>query len=496
MTLAALLLSAACASSPATLRVDWFHAGDRAQELFTLDAQVREPLPWPGNPARPLDDTGLGGWLFEVRDAATGALLYSRGYATLFSEWVTTDEAKARARTFHESARFPDPGRPYRLLVRQRTASGELSTRWEVALDPASPQVRSALPPPPARPFPLQKSGPPPEKVDLLLLGDGYTAREAGRFERDARRLLEALFAHAPFSTRRADFNAWALLLPAPPPGGISRPSSGLQRHSPLGTTYDAFGAERYILSFDNRALRDAAAHVPYEFVVVVANAETYGGGGVFNLYSTVAARSAWSGYLFVHEFGHAFAGLADEYFTADPLYAVDPARPEPWERNVTTRPQAPKWRAVLDAKAPLPTPWDRAGHEARARGYQESRRKIRAEGRPEREMDALFLAQRAAEETALQGEPWAGRVGAFEGAHYNPAGYYRAEVDCVMFSRNRVPFCSACRAALDDVMDLYARPAPAGRRPGAQRRSRAARSDRAGRERPRDGTGTPPAGR
>jgi hypothetical protein len=462
VTLPALLLSGLCAAAPATLRVDWFHSGDRASELFTLDAQVREPLPWPGNPARPVDDTGLGGWLFEVRDAGSGALLYSRGYATLFSEWVTTEEAKGRPRTFHESARFPDPGRPYRLLVKQRTPQGELATRWEVTLDPASREVRSALPPPPSRPFPLLQGGPPSEKVDLLLLGDGYTAKEAGKFQQDARRLLAALFAHAPFASRRADFNAWGLQLPAPPPGGVSRPSSGRQRHSPLGTTYDAFGAERYLLAFDNRAMRDAAAHVPYEFVVVVANAETYGGGGVFNLYSTVAARSAWSEYLFVHEFGHHFAGLADEYFTADPLYAVDPERTEPWERNVTTRPEAPKWRALVDPKVPLPTPWDRAGHEARARGYQETRRRLRSEGRPEQEMDALFVSQRSAEEAALGSEPYAHAVGAFEGADYNPAGYYRPEVDCVMFGRNRVPFCSVCRAALEEVVDLYARPAPA----------------------------------
>ena len=460
MSTAALLLSALCAAAPATLRVDWFHSGDAAQQLFTLDAQVREPLPWPGNPARAVDESGLGGWLVEIRDAADGTLLYSRGHATLFSEWVTTDEAKTRPRTFHESARFPDPGRRYRLLLRERSPRGGWETRWEVALDPSSQDVRTALPPPPARPIPLLRSGPPQEKVDLLLLGDGYTAKEAGRFEQDARRLLAALFTYSPFKERKGDFNAWALQLPAPPPGGISRPSTGRQRFSPLGTTYDAFGAERYVLAFDNRALRDAAAHVPYEFVVVVANADTYGGGGVFNLYSTVAARSEWSGYLFVHEFGHHFAGLADEYFTADPLYAVDPERPEPWERNVTTTPGSPKWRALLSAGVLLPTPWDRAAHEARARGYQETRRRLRTENRPEREMDALFRSQRIAEEAALGHEPHAHAVGAFEGAHYNPAGYYRAEVDCVMFSRNRVPFCSACRSALGEVMDLYSRPA------------------------------------
>jgi len=155
----ALLLAALCAAAPATLRVDWFHAGDGSRQLFTLDAQVREPLPLAGNPSRPVDDSGLGGWHFEVRGATDDALLYSRGFATLFSEWVTTEEAKRRPRTFHESARFPDPGRPHRLVLRERLPAGNWVARWEVALDPSSPEARTALPPPPARPIPLLRGG-------------------------------------------------------------------------------------------------------------------------------------------------------------------------------------------------------------------------------------------------------------------------------------------------------------------------------------------------
>lgn len=454
---AGLLLAASLAAPPATLRLDWFHTGDATREFFALDAQVREPLPWPGNPARSLDDTNLGGWRMEVRDAASGALLYSRGFDTVFSEWRTTPEAAAGLRTFHESARFPDPGRPYTFTLLRRSASGMFEERWKQALDPSARSVRTAHPPPPGKVLKLHKSGPPERKLDLLLLGDGYPDKDAARFEQDARRMLAALFEHAPFKERKAELNAWGLRLRAAGPG-ISRPSTGIQRHSPLGTTYDAFGSERYILSFDNRGLRDAAMYAPYDLVVVLANSDTYGGGGIFNLYSTVAAGSAWAPYVFVHELGHSLAGLADEYFASDPLSVADPNRPEPWERNVTTRPTEPKWTQLLTPGAPLPTPWDLDGFAARAKGYEETRKRLRAEQRPESEMDAHFRHQQALEERALSTEPWATAVGAFQGANYSPAGYFRPELDCVMFSR-RSPFCRVCRAALDEVLDLHTRP-------------------------------------
>ena len=457
MTLPALLLAAALAAPPQTLRVDWFHTGDHAREFFALDGQVLEPLPWPGNPARPLDDLDLGGWRVEVRDAASGTLLHSRGFDTVFSEWRSTSEATRGLRTFHESARFPDPGRPYTFTLLQRTAAGAFEERWKLELDPRSRSVRTAHPPAPGKVLPLHRGGPSERALDLLLLGDGYTDKEAATFEKDARRMLEALFSRSPFKERKADVNAWGLRLRAAAPG-ISRPSTGIARFSPLGTTYDAFGSERYVLAFDNRGLRDAAMYAPYDAVVILAHADTYGGGGIYNLYSTVAAGSAWAPYVFVHELGHHLAGLADEYFAADPLYVPDPNRPEPWERNVTTRPTEPKWKHLLTPGVPLPTPWGLEGFAARARTYEETRKRLRAEARPESEMDAHFRDQQGLEEKAFAAEPWSRAVGAFEGAHYSPAGYYRPELDCVMFSRS-IPFCRVCHAALDEVLDFHTRP-------------------------------------
>jgi hypothetical protein len=229
-------------------------------------------------------------------------------------------------------------------------------------------------------------------------------------------------------------------------------------RRSPAGSTYDAFGSERYVLTFDNRAFRDLASQAPYEFVEILVNGQTYGGGGIFNLYATVAADSAWAPYIFVHEFGHHFAGLADEYYTSAVAYEAAADRVEPWEPNATALldPAALKWKDLVTPGTPLPTPWQKDAFEAHSRDVQAKRRAIRAANKPEAEMDALFRAQLSEDTRLLAAGPHATAVGAFEGAMYEARGYYRPQADCIMFSRDAVPFCAVCRRALDRVIDLY----------------------------------------
>jgi hypothetical protein len=441
---------------PRTFRIDAFHTGTATEERFTVDRLVLEPLPFPGNPARPIDDTNLGKYLFEVRDLETNRVLYSRGFSSIYGEWETTDEARRTARTFSESLRFPAPERPVQVVVKKRTPGLPFREVWSTVVDPHDREVDDARPPSPGPVLTLQRSGDPSEKLDLLLVGDGYTAAECGKFERDARRLTEALFEKEPFHSRRGDFNVWGLCPPAEQ-RGVSRPLTGQHRRTRVGATYDALGSERYLLSFENRSLRDVAAFAPYDALVLVANAETYGGGGIFNLFATVAADNRWSGYIFVHELGHHLADLADEYFTSDPVAAPSgEARPEPWEPNVTADPHAAKWRDLVTPGTPLPTPWPKDPFTRRANDYQERRRRIRADDRPEAEMDALFLAQQK-EETELLGKArYASAVGAFEGANYEASGAYRAQLDCVMFTRDPVPFCAVCQRALGKAIDLY----------------------------------------
>ncbi len=444
------------AAAPRTFRVDYFHTGTAAAETFSLDRLVVEPLPWPGRPDRALDETNLGKYLFEVRDRATNRLLYSRGFASIYGEWETTGEARTLARTFSESLRFPRPEAPVQVVVKKRGEGNLFREVWTLAVDPQDQEVDDA---PPASPGPVLKiheAGAPGQKLDLLLVGDGYTAAQRGKFEADARRLTAALFDHEPWRSRKGDVNVWGLCPPADQPG-VSRPSTGQHRRSLVGASYDAFRSERYVLTFENRTLRDVAAFAPYDHLAILVNGETYGGGGIFNLYATVAAGSKWSEYIFVHELGHSIAALADEYFTSDTAYLPVGDRPEPWELNVTADPRAAKWAALVKPGTALPTPWPAEQFTRRALEFQGKRKAIRARNGPEREMDELFTAQRDEETELLR--PLAGVVGAFEGANYEAKGYFRPQADCVMFTRDPVPFCAVCQRGLSLVIDLYARP-------------------------------------
>jgi IgA Peptidase M64/Peptidase M64 N-terminus len=465
MLAAAAVVAASATSSvaPRTMRLDYYHTGTATEEHFSLDRIVIEPLPWAGG--KPIDDTNLGKYFFEVVDRKTNLPVYSRGFASIYGEWELTGEAKTATRTFHESLRFPAPDGPVQVVLKKRDARNAFREVWSVLVDPKDMFVDTSKPASPGPLLEIQKSGDPAEKVDFLIVGDGYTAAERPKFEKDARRLMDILFSLEPFKTHRSDFNVWGLCPPSDEPG-ISRPSTGIHRRSRVGATYDAFGSERYVLTFENRLFRDVVSFAPYDFVEILTNTRTYGGGGIFGLYSTVAADSFWSPYVFVHEFGHHFAGLADEYYTSDVAYEPAADRLEPWEMNATALldPKNLKWKDLVSPGTPIPTPWNKAAFEAQSHEIQKRRRKIRAENRPEEEMDALFREQKAKETKMLAAEPHAGKVGAFEGAMYEAKGYYRPQVDCVMFSRNDVPFCAVCRRAIEKVIALYSARAPATR--------------------------------
>jgi hypothetical protein len=448
-------VSTAAAAAPRTLRLELVHAGSASEEHFACDGVALEGA-WPGNPARPIDDTNLGKYLFEVKDRASNRLLYSRGFASIYGEWETTEEAAKTWRAFHESLRFPEPSAAVQVAIRKRGTDGLFRELWTLAVDPGDPAIDRSEPA--GRAWAVIENGPPAEKVDLVLLGDGYSAAEMDKWHRDARRLTEILFSVSPFKERRSDFNVWAVDTPSPE-SGVSRPSDGVYRRSALRVAYDAFGSERYVLAFDDKRVREAAAAAPYDVLEIVVNGRKYGGGGIFNLYATVASDNAFTPYVFVHEFGHHFAGLADEYYTSDVAYGPAAAvRPEPWEPNATASASAPKWKELVTTGTPLPTPWSKAQFEAAQKEIQARRRKIRAEKRPEEEMEALFREeQQRADALLAQGEH-ARAVGAFEGAMYEATGYYRAQANCMMFTRH-TSFCAACRRAIERVIDLYAAP-------------------------------------
>jgi hypothetical protein len=457
-SLVAFFLCSTCNAedAPATLRVDYFHSGNVELEMFSLDQVVIEPLPWTGNMHQPLDNTLRGKYLFEIVDPASGEIAWSRSFSSIYGEWETTGEGRRMNRTFHESLRFPMQAEEFELVLKKRGPGNAFGEIWRITLDPNDYLVHRESAMHADEVVAIHESGDPGQKVDLLLLGDGYTAEEQEQFIAKAQELTDILFATSPFKERKDDFNIWALA-PAAAESGVSRPSTGTYRDSPVGATYDAFRSERFVLTMDNKKMRRVASSAPYDFIEILTNMDVYGGGGIYGLFSTAAANSEWAPYLFVHEFGHHFAGLADEYYTSSVSYESPTEIVEPYEPNVTALLDTEdlKWKHLVAPSTPLPTPWPKAEFEEHSIAVQERRAKMRAENVPEADMNELFRFTKEYSENLFSTAEYRNSVGAFEGANYESEGYYRSEQNCLMFTRTDY-FCLVCRAAINKVIDQY----------------------------------------
>ena len=442
-----------------SLRFDYFHGGTAKEEHVSLDG-LRLEGDWPGSRVRLLDDTNLGKYLFEVIDPATNQAIWSRGFSSIYGEWETTGEAAAGTwRTIHESMRFPETRGKAQLVLKKRTADGSFREIFSTVVDPASRFVDRSPVSEAGKVWAAFESGPPAVKVDLLFLGDGYAASEMEKFHADVHRLTNALFAVEPFKSRRGDFNVRAIDLPSPA-SGVTDPRTGTWRKTPLGLAYNAFDSERYMLTFADQAIREAAAQAPYDALILLSNSRKYGGGGIFNLWNTAAVDSAESAYLVVHEFGHSFAGLGDEYYTSQVAYEdFNPPGTEPWEPNGTALldPAHPKWESLVAKGTPIPTPWSQDAYDKTVLAFEKRRRELREKNAPEEQMEALFEEVRRKTTPMLRAEKHFGKVGAFQGASYEAKGLYRPEVDCIMFSRNPKSFCDVCAGAIERVIGMYA---------------------------------------
>lgn len=441
-----------------TMRVDYFHTSTpKGDEIVALSGVVSDG-PWSGSRTYLVDTSNLGKYLFEVIDRGNNQVLFSRGFASIYGEWETTGEAKERPATFHESLRFPWPKQPVQVVLKKRDAQNAFQQVWSTVIDPQSrfvnPSERRAA----GRVWSYLDNGHPSQKVDLLVIGEGYTEAQLPKLRKDVERLVGKLFATEPFKSRKKDFNVRVLELPSTT-SGVNRPRTRDDRRTVTGVEYNIFDSERYILTLDNKALRDAAASAPYDFLEILVNEAQYGGGGIYNDQATSSVDSAYSAYVFVHEFGHHFAGLGDEYYTSDVAYETGGTEhPEPWEPNVTANGARPKWLDLVTPGTPLPTPWKKEAFEAHQREYQAERRKLRNANVPESQMDALFRKEEEWETKFLGAEQYTNRVGAFEGASYEAKGLYRPEADCIMFTRDEVGFCAVCSRAIEHVIDMNAK--------------------------------------
>lgn len=443
-----------------TMRIDYFHSGTAGEEHVSLD-EIREEGPWPGNPNSLIDLLGFGKYFFRVFDLRSQDLIFSGGFASIYGEWETTGEAaEGTWRTFHESIRFPFPKAEIQVVLLKRRESGAYNEIASFVVDPNSRFVKRTPVRPAGKTWQVVRGGDSARKVDVVFLPDGYTEKEMSKFHRDAEKLAEFLFRVEPFKSRKSDFNIWAVDVPSPA-SGIDNPRAGVFLGNALGSTFNSFDTDRYVLSFDNREIRDVASAVPYEFTILVCNVAKYGGGGIYRLYATTVADNVWAEYLFTHEFGHHFAALGDEYFTSSVAYLEEEQggfdHPDP---NITSLhdPENVKWGDLIEEGTPLPTPWNKSEYEKLADEYGRQRQAMIEEGAPEEERDKLSLQNAEQVAELLRRNEYLDQVGVFEGAGYARTGLYRPSVDCRMFRKGLPPFCPVCERTIDRVIDVYTR--------------------------------------
>jgi hypothetical protein len=439
-----------------TMRVDYFHTGTATEEHFSLDRILNDGV-WAGSETVLTDKLNRGLYFFRITDTLTNTMLYSRGFASVFGEWQSIGDPAWS--TFHESLRFPWPKLPVKLTIEKRDAKNNFVAIWSLNIDPKARFVNPSVLKSTYKTFPYIENGKTSNHVDIVILGDGYTSAEMDKFHKDVATLTDELFTVEPFKSRKADFNVRAVETPSAT-SGVNKPHPGVFNRTPLSMSYGAFDSERYALSYDNRTIRDVAASVPYDYMFILINDRTYGGGGIFNLYSTVAADNKFSRYIFVHEFGHCFAALADEYYTSDVSYQASKITVEPWEPNVTALldPANLKWKDLVKPGTPIPTPWEKTEFDNFSFGIQKERRALRAANVPETDMEALFEREKKTSLDMFGKNKYKDVTGAFEGGNYMQFGLYRSALDCIMFTRNNQAFCPACTKAISEVIDMYAK--------------------------------------
>ncbi|MCK9422944.1 MAG: IgA Peptidase M64 [Bacteroidales bacterium] len=438
-----------------TMRLDYYHSGTSKEEHFSIDQVVNDGI-WAGSKTVLTDKLEFGPYLFEITDKVSGAVLYTRGFANVFGEWQTTPEADAGWGTFHESLRFPWPKNPVMVNLRKRDADNKFQMIWNAVIDPASRLVNPAPLPKTHKVDVIYEKGPASQKVDLVILGDGYSKSEMEKFRKDAKRMSDVLLSKEPFKSRAGDINIRAIETPGET-SGVNKPHPGVFKRTPLSVHYGSFDSERYALTYDNRTVRDVASEVPYDFMVILINERTYGGGGIYNLYTTVSVDNKFADYIMVHELGHHMGALADEYYTSAVAYEIPEIKMEPWEPNVTALldPANLKWKMLVDQGTPIPTPWEKNAFDQFGYKIQKERDSLRAARVPETVMEDLFMRQYRQEDIFFSTEKYRNKVGAFEGANYTPRGMYRPELDCIMYTRH-MKFCKVCSQALENVMDQY----------------------------------------
>lgn len=394
-----------------TLRVDYIFTGNAGQQAIYLDELSQLPS-WAGRQHRlselPLEGNGQ----IIVKDLATKQCFYKTSFSSLFQEWLTTDEAKETAKGFENSFLLPYPKQPVEVEITLYSPRREVMASYKHIVRPDDILIhkRGVSHVTPYR-YILQ-SGNEKKCIDVAILAEGYTEAEMDVFYQDAQSACESLFSHEPFRSMKNKFNIIAVASPSID-SGVSVPRENLWKQTAVHSHFDTFYSDRYLTTSRVKSIHNALAGISYEHIIILANTDVYGGGGIYNSYTLTTAHHPMFKPVVVHEFGHSFAGLADEYFYEDDTMTdTYPLDIEPWEQNISTRINfASKWEDMLPAGTPIPT-------------------------------------------TATEKKKYA--VGVYEGGGYSAKGIYRPAYNCRMKTNEYPEFCPVCQRAIQRIIEFY----------------------------------------
>lgn len=412
-----------------TMRLDYIHAGDARNEYFFAEEVIEEPH-WAGNKTHLLEEKGRGNHLLKVKDKATDRIIYSRGFNSLFNEWQTTPEAQTTSKAMPEGVTFPYPKHDVIIeLYTRRNDTGMMMPKFTYEIDADHYAIRKSKPDLPTTD--ILYTGDPNRRVDIVLIPEGFTESEKEAFLKACHTFADDILSYAPYDSLRHKFNIRAVWA-ASEESGVSIPGENLWRNTALRAHYYTFGIERYQMLEDYQRLLDIAANVPYDVIYVLTNSAKYGGGGIYNFYGISAANisGASTRKTYSHEFGHLFAGLADEYVGGTNMSDLYFPNVEPWEPNITTLTnlEQKKWHTLL----PAPPVLTEVGNEAET-------------WNPQNPDSPDYDPQ----------HPW--ETGIYEGGGYVKNGVYRPWPNCMMNWFHRIDvYCPVCSEAICETIAEY----------------------------------------
>ncbi len=394
-----------------SLRIDYIHSATHDKEIFSLNEYYHEPY-WGGSEVNLIDTFNYGYYKFEMRDSANNKLLYSRGFSTLSAEWSSTPEAKDNWRSFSESIIMPFPKNSVVVTIFSRNKDQSWKEEYNFKVNPDNYMIHQDLKTK-IKAFKIHDSGSPAKSLDLVILAEGYTQQEIQKFMNDAQRFADTLFSWSPFNNYKQHINVWAVPTVSLE-SGTDIPGKRIYKNTYFDSHFYTFDTERYINTVKNTRIRDAAANAPYDQIYILVNTKKYGGAGIYNYYSICTADNPYSGFVFCHEFGHAFAGLADEYYSSDvSVENYYDLKSEPWESNITTLVDFDsKWKNMMNDTTKIPT-------------------QISEDKNP---------------------------LGVYQGGGYVSEGVYRPLPDCSMKSIKHDDFCPVCSKAIIELLDFYSK--------------------------------------